>query len=115
VQLTIDIPDELADKAAAARERLSELIEQDLRRQSAGSRGVVQELFEFLAGDPSPEQIVDFRPSAQATGRLSELLNKNREGSLTAAEEAELDTLQSLDNWFALLKVQARQRLTPGL
>src|SRR5437660_7849266 len=111
MQLTIEIPDELATKAESERGRLIELIQGALRQPSAGRMGIIQEVFHFLARHPSPEEILAFRPSTSAVERLNELLDKNRESSLTADEESELDTLQSLNHLFALLKVQARHQL----
>jgi hypothetical protein len=109
VQLTIEIPDELAQRAEAERERLAGLIQRVLRQPMTGKLGIIQEVFEFLARRPSPDEILGFQPSAQAVERLAELLDKNRESNLTADEEAELDTMQSLNHLFALLKVQARR------
>ena len=111
MQLTIEIPDELAEKAASERERLSKLIERTLRLPTANGKGVVQEVFGFLSRDPSPEEVISFRPSQESIARLQELLDKNREGSLTALEEVELDTMQSLNHLFALLKLQARRQI----
>jgi hypothetical protein len=114
MQLTIEIPDELAEKAESERERLIELIQRTLRQPTTGKPGVIQEVFQFLARRPSSEEILAFRPSAQAVERLSDLLDKNREGLLTTDEESELDTMQSLNHLFALLKVQARHQLRAG-
>ena len=114
MQLTIEIPDELAAKAESERERLIELIQQTLRQPTTGKMGIIQEVFHFLGRRPSPEEILAFRPSAPAVQRLSELLDKNRESSLTSDEESELDTMQSLNHLFALLKVQARRQLRAG-
>ncbi len=114
MQLTIEIPDELAERAEAERAHLIDLIHRTLQQPSAGRTGNMQEVFQFLASGPSPEQILGFRPSEQAVNRLSELLDKNRESSLSAEEDSELDTMQSLNHLFALLKVQAR-RQQPGI
>ena len=114
MQLTIEIPDELAHKAAAERERLSNLVERALRLPASNDQGIVQEVFGFLSRDPSPEEVIGFRPSEKSIVRLQELLDKNRESSLTASEEVELDTMQSLNHLFALLKLQARQQIVPA-
>ena len=114
MQLTIEIPDELAEKAESERGRLIELIQRTLRQPTSGRMGFIQEVFHFLARRPSPEEILAFRPSVPAVERLSDLLEKNRESSLTVDEESELDTMQSLNHLFALLKVQARNQLRAG-
>ena len=45
----------------------------------------------FLARRPTPEDIVAFRPSEAAVARGRELLEKNRENSLTVEERRELE------------------------
>ncbi len=110
MQVTIELPEELAKQLEAERDHLVEIIERGLRPRSAGQPSGVTEVFDFLAHHPSPAEILAFRPSECSTECLRELLDKNAEGSLSTAEEAELDTLQSLNHLFALLKVQAQQQ-----
>ena len=112
VELTIQIPDELAQRLQPMQNRLAEVIELGLREMAQTQRGVPGEVIEFLASGPSPRAIIDFRPSAEAQARVSELLNKNQTGTLTPAEQAELDQYESLDYIMTLVKAQARRRLT---
>ena len=114
MQLTIEIPDELGQKAESERERLSKLVERALRLPDSNEHGIVQEVFTFLSRDPSPAEILGFQPSRKSIDRLQELLDKNRENSLNPSEEVELDTMQSLNHLFALLKLQARQQIAPA-
>jgi len=93
------------------RQHLAEIIRRGLWHPSSGGLSIVEEVFDFLAHRPSPEEIIAFRPSEKSVERLRELLDKNREGSLTVEEETELDTLQSLNHLYALIKLQARQQL----
>ena len=73
--------------------------------------GIIQEVFHFLARHPSPEEILAFRPSTSAVERLNELLDKNRAGTLTSQEGAELDAMESLNHLIALIKGRAWQHL----
>ncbi len=66
---------------------------------------------EFLAGGPSPLEIVRYRPSATAQQRFSELLEANRQRSLTLAEEEELDHTIRFERMMTLLKAKAYSRL----
>ena len=109
MQMTIDIPDELARQLEPERERLAEIIRRGLGRCEAGALSPVAEVFEFLANHPTPSQIIAFQPSEPSTLRLRKLLDRNRDGALSAEEEAELDTLESLNDFFALIKLRARQ------
>lgn len=68
-----------------------------------------QEIIEFLARGPSPEEIVAFRPSAQATNDIQQLLAPNYTAHLTATEQAELAQAEWLDNLMTQIKAQAHQ------
>ena len=114
MQLTIDIPDDLARQLEPEREHLAEIIRRGLRGPAPGAESAVEEVIQFLARRPSPEEIVAFHASGKSQGRLRELLERNREGLLTDAEEAELDTMTSLNHLFAHIKLQARLRLGGG-
>lgn len=111
VELTIQIPNELALRMQPVRDRLAEIIELGLREMALARLGLYTEVIEFLASGPTPQAIVAFRPSAQAQARVTELLDKNRAGTLTSAEQSELDQYESLDYLMTLVKVRARQHL----
>jgi len=71
-----------------------------------------QEVIEFLGQGTTAQAMANFRPSPKAQERAKLLLQKNREDSLTTAEMAELDMYVDLENFIALLKIQAYQRLS---
>lgn len=73
---------------------------------------VWDEVDEFLTSTPTPEQILAFRPSEVAQARLQYLLEANREGHLTADEQAELDQHLALDMFMSRLKVKALSKLS---
>jgi hypothetical protein len=50
----------------------------------------LNEMLDFLAGGPTPEQIIAFKLSPATQARLEELLDKNREAELANEETAEL-------------------------
>jgi hypothetical protein len=64
-------------------------------------------VLDFLITRPTPEEIVAFKVSAEAQERLRTLLDKNREGSLTEIEAAELDLYEQLEHMMILLKAKA--------
>jgi hypothetical protein len=114
--MTIEIPDELARKLEPKRGRLAEIIQRGLGELSllepaAGNCALAEEVLAFLSRGPRPQEIVEFRPSKKSVQRIRELLDKNREGALTAGEEAEMDHIQSLNHLFAMVKAHARQHL----
>jgi hypothetical protein len=68
-------------------------------------------VLDFLAGGPSPQEIVKFRPSVEIQARFSELLAASRERELTLAEEEEVDHYIQIDRMFSLLKAKAYRKL----
>ena len=111
VQLTIDIPEDLAFRLQAVHDRLVEIIELGLREITPAEYGLHNEIIEFLAGGPKAQDIIAFQPSESATDRVNELLDKNREGTLTVAEQAELDQYETLDYLMTLVKARTRLHL----
>ena len=111
VELKILVPDDLARRLHGMRDRLPEILELGLRALTPPYTPGYGEVIEFLASGPTPQAIVSFHPSAEVQERVRDLLDKNRAGSLTPAEKAELDQYESLDFLITLIKVRARQRL----
>ena len=109
MQLTIEIPDDLAQRLQPERARLAEILERGLRQMRSESSLLAQEVVNFLARGPQPEEIVAFRPSETSVARARELLERNRAGALTPDEQAELDEMAALNQFFALIRAQARQ------
>jgi hypothetical protein len=64
------------------------------------------EVLDFLVTRPTPQDILAFKVSPLAQNRLSLLLDKNREGSLTASEVAELDAYEQLEHLMILMKAR---------
>ncbi len=112
VELTIQIPDDLALRLQPLQNRLVEIIELGLHEISPVQNALHSEVIEFLAGGPSSQAIINFHPSAKAQARVAELLTKNQAGDLLPAEQAELDQYENLDFMMTLVKAQARRRLS---
>ena len=68
-------------------------------------------VLDFLASTPTPEQIIAYQPSEALQRRLSELLEQNRSGGLSAAEQTELDEFLRMNRFMSRLKLKARQKL----
>jgi hypothetical protein len=120
-QITIDIPDDLAQRLAPFQSQFSDLftrlIATTLLEQptpdptpvhnSIDTSGTYKEILDFLIDRPTSAQIINFKVSAASQSRLQTLLQKNREIALTAAETAEIDLYQQLDTLIGLLKIRA--------
>ena len=118
--ITLQIPDELAQRLEPLQNRLPELlwqlleltkkpitIEQEITTHSGDIPTVYQEVLDFLIESPIPQDIVNFKVSQQAQTRLQTLLDKNRESTLNPMEIAELDVYEQLEHLIILLKARA--------
>lgn len=72
---------------------------------------VYDDLLDLLAESADAERVLAFRLSAAKQERLDALLDKNREGALTAAETAELDAYERFEHVVRLLKARVLQKL----
>jgi len=112
VQVTIEIPDQVARRLEGQKARLAEIIDCGLKQQGDARSPHWREVIEFLATGPSPEQIIALRPSEATTERSKALLDKNRESQLSELEEAELDEMEQVNNFMTALKLEARKALS---
>ena len=69
------------------------------------------EVLDMLSSTPTPEQIIAYQPSDSLRERASELLERNRDGVLTAEEQAELDEFAQINHFMSMLRARARKRL----
>lgn len=119
-ELTIQIPDELAERLEPLCSRLPELLSQLVNTGSPAGASLelpttnlpempqaYLEVLDFLMTRPTPQDIIAFKVSPKAQDRLSSLLDKNREGILTEAEVAELDVYEQLEHLMILMKARA--------
>jgi hypothetical protein len=115
--ITVEVPDHLATKIDAMRDRLPDLLSEALMLSESdnGTKAVpsmryrvFEEMIDFLAAGPTTEQIIAHKVAEHTQDRLRELLDKNREEGLTEAENAELDAFEFVDDLMSLIKVRAR-------
>jgi hypothetical protein len=70
---------------------------------------LLDEVLDFLVSTPTPEQIIAFRPSEVAQERVRDLLDRNRNGTLSTEENEELDEISRMNDFVSLLKVRVRR------
>ena len=70
------------------------------------------EVARFLASGPSPERILAFHPSPEASARITHLLDGARDSALSDDERAELESALALERMMHLVKAEARRLLT---
>ena len=64
------------------------------------------DLLDMLAEGADARRVLAFRLSDEKQARLDELLDKNREGTLTDAESSELDAYERFEHLVRLLKAR---------
>jgi len=69
------------------------------------------EIVDFLTSTPSPAQVLAFKPSLNLQNRADELLQKSKEGSLTEAEQRDLDYFLVIEHLMRMAKIRANQRI----
>jgi hypothetical protein len=112
--LTIEIPDELMERLTPIRDQLPELLQRCLQ-PSPLSGQVYHDILNFLISQPTPEQVATFRPTPAMQARLQHLLTRSQDGTLTPAEQQELDEYERIEHLIIMLKAGNFPYLTPEL
>lgn len=113
-QITIEVPERLTKRLDEVKERLSQELARWPDRSPPASTEVYRYVLEFLATNPAPEAILNFRLTPEMQERASELLEKNRAEELTPAEELELDEYVRINDIVSLFKAQAMRATRPS-
>lgn len=78
VEITIQVPESLAEKIVANRERLPEVLALGFKELPPLPNEVYRYVMEFLASNPSPQAILDFELTPAMRERVTNLLQKDR-------------------------------------
>ena len=62
----------------------------------------------------TPEAVVAFHPSDSVQQRVPELIERSKEGSLSAEDQSELEDYLQLEHIMIMAKARARQYTQPG-
>lgn len=105
-QITLDLPDELLAQIEQTGENPSDWLRHHLPKllqsDSTLPAHFYRHILNFIASNPTPEQISDFRPTPEMQERLRTLLN--RQGDRTFPEQAELDEYERIEHLVIMLK-----------
>jgi hypothetical protein len=74
----------------------------------AAEKNILDEITDFLITRPTPEAIISFRLPEPLEQRAHELMQHNRDNSLTPQERIEMEEFMRLDHLMTLLKAKAR-------
>ena len=67
------------------------------------------EVIDFIASGTTPKSIADFQPSEAVKERVFDLIDREKNGELSADEKSELDRYMLLEHLIRLAKARARQ------
>jgi hypothetical protein len=70
--------------------------------------GAMEEIADFLATGPSPDELLQFRPSPRTQARAEELLEKLKDGCMSVDEQAELDQFEQVERLMRFVKARIR-------
>ncbi len=114
MQLTIDLPDNLAASVRANRQNLDRIFEAGLRDlqadSSTGYHGLA-DVLRFLASLPSPAEILELRPSIELSARISEVLEKNKNNALSEADEKFWESYEFIEHLVRRAKTAALAKI----
>jgi hypothetical protein len=117
MQITVDIPDEMAQSLESRKEYLPQILALGLREISAnpstGFSGLT-EILEFLAKLPSPEEILALRLSPMVRTEIESLLEKNRTQGLDESDRCLWQHYEFIEHLVRLAKAQALLKLQKG-
>ena len=74
-------------------------------------QSIYTELADFLVSQPTLEEIADYKVSASVQAHLDDLLEKNREGIISAEARLELEKILAVSHVMTLTKTKARLKL----
>jgi hypothetical protein len=115
--ITLSLPDDLASQIRAHQQQLTKILELGLRElNAAGQSGFdgAADVLELLAALPTPEEILDLRPSTRLAARVAELVEKGRSGEMTPLDEEEWERYEYLEHLVRMAKAAAQLRLAPS-
>ena len=72
-----------------------------------GQSAIYDDLLDLLSAGVESKRLLGFRLSEPQQARLDQLLEKSREGTLTADESAELDDFERFEHLVRMLKARS--------
>jgi hypothetical protein len=115
MQISVEVPDDLAVRLSSLQDQLPQILELGLREWNAdaqsGFAGLAQVL-EFLANLPSPEEILALKPSPLLNQQIEGLLEKNKTVGLTAEEERLWQQYEYVEHLVRVAKAKALVKLS---
>jgi hypothetical protein len=78
------------------------------------SSPIYAEIIDFIAAGTTPQSVAAFLPSPESQQKLAALLEREKVGTLTPEEKAEIDHFLELEHILRMAKARARQIVSCG-
>lgn len=111
IQMTFQVPDELAERIEPLGNWLPTIIELSLIGFKTMATATASEVVRFLVTNPTPQRVLAYHVSEDSQQRLERLLALNEAGMISEMEQMELDELQQLEHVIVLLKARVAAQL----
>ena len=73
-----------------------------------------EEIIDFIAAGTTPEAVVAFHPSDGVQQRVAELVERSKDGGISAEDQSELEDYLQLEHIMIMAKARARQHTQLG-
>jgi hypothetical protein len=114
MQVTLQIPDDIAFSLESRKDSLPQILTLGLRELAAnpstGFTGLT-EILEFLAKLPTPQEILSLRLASVVQTEIENLLDKNRTEGLNESDRQIWQHYEFIEHLVRLAKAQALLRL----
>lgn len=110
MQISVEVPDDLALRLSPLQDKLPEILELGLREWNAqGQSGFsgLSEVLEVLAKLPSAEEVLALKPSVALQQQVERLLEKNKTVGLTPEEERWWQQYEYVEHLVRMAKARA--------
>lgn len=114
-KITLEISEELSQQIAQIGiETLPELLALSLQQPPISTQ-IYQYILNFLASNPTSQQIAEFKPTPEMQDRLRTLLTHSKAGKLTPRELKELDEYEHIEHLIVMIKAGNLSYLSSNL
>jgi hypothetical protein len=114
MELTINLPENLAISLQSNKKDLSKIVEFGLREFNANASigyKSVADVLEFFAGLPTPDEILALKPSTDLQEKIDELLEKNRQTELAEEDKQIWASYEFIEHLVRIAKAKALKKL----
>jgi len=107
VQLLVQVPEKTAKRLSLIQDQLPDILDLVMDEGLTLSARAYEEILEFLASDPTENEIVDFRLSRLVQDKVHEIQGRHNQGQATSFEQTELQRLLRVEHLMRAIKTKA--------